>query len=74
MAWIILAVLAAMIIGGVLVYFILRPRLHTVHVLDEATIRENEQLEDKNAELQSRYELLRAQKEDLLASMYETQA
>lgn len=74
MAWIILAVLAAMIIGGVLVYFILRPRLHTVYVLDEATIRENEQLEDKNAELQSRYELLRAQKEDLLASMYETQA
>lgn len=74
MAWIILAVLAAMMIGGVLVYFVLKPRLHTVHVLDEATIRENEQLEDKNAELQSRYELLRAQKEDLLASMYETQA
>ena len=70
----ILLALAAMIIGGILVFILVRPRLTAIQHLDEETARENEKLADKNAKLQYDYDILRVKKEELLVSVYDTQA
>ena len=70
----ILLALAAMILGGILVFILIKPRLTAIQHWDEETARENEKLADKNAKLQYDYEILRVKKEELLGSVYDTQA
>ena len=73
MEWILL-ILAAMGVGGIVTYLVIKPRLKQIESYDEEIARKNEELQDKTAALQYNYNLLKVKKEELLTSVYEAQA
>jgi uncharacterized membrane-anchored protein YhcB (DUF1043 family) len=50
MLTLIIAILA-FIVGGFLIYFILRPRLNNIQKLNEEIVKQNKELESKNSDL-----------------------
>ena len=62
-----------MILSVLCTYKILKPRLECCRMLDEETAQENEALQQKHAELQSSYQILREKKEELSVAVFELQ-
>ncbi len=67
-------ILFAILAGALIAYFVLRPRLHVTAKRNIEIADENDRLQQSVAELQGKYNTLREKKEELLASIYESQA
>ena len=67
-------ILFAILAGALIAYFVLRPRLHITAKRNIEIAGENDRLQQSFAELQGKYNTLREKKEELLASIYESQA
>lgn len=57
MLTLIIAILS-FIIGGFLIYFVLRPRLNNIQKLNEEIVKQNKDLESKNMDLDDQYTIL----------------
>ena len=66
-------ILFAILAGALIAYFVLRPRLHVTEKRNIEIADENDRLQQSVAELQGKYNTLREKKEELLASIYESQ-
>lgn len=57
------------LIGAIVIYIVLKPKLQTVQKLDEKTIIENQQLRDQLIELTKEHSSLVSKKEEILANI-----
>ena len=57
------------LIGAIVIYIVLKPKLQTVQKLDEETIIENQQLRDQLIELTKEHSSLTSKKEEILANI-----
>lgn len=72
--WLILIItLAAVAFGAFITYMVIKPHLRFYQTTDAETARKNIELKDKNVELQNQNKILREKKEELIASIYESQ-
>lgn len=65
----ILFLFLGLIIGSLIIYFQLKPKLKSVQILDKDIIHQNEKLKNDNFELSKEYESLRSKKEEILNSI-----